>query len=348
MRSGLRTLLVIVIGLGFGAVLVWAFVEERKDFSMEQEREQPVKTPPRVSTEGGESVVNLNPAIRKKNGIEVTPLKGVSHEEEFRAYGTVIDLQPLVDLRNSYATAKARLEKARAELEASRKEYERLKALQENRNISVKVFQAAEAAWRSDEASARAADTQLKALEGTVRQRWGAVMTKWLLDDSQQFERLMQRRQILMQITLPPANRLPSAPRSARVQTPEGGLALATLVSAAPNTDPRIQGVSFFYLSQARTTDLLPGMNILAYLPNGSPTHGIIVPASAVVWWQGKAWIYVQKNSQRFVRRAIPTEIPTENGWFVTRGLSPHDRIVTSGAELLLSEELKSQIQLAD
>ncbi len=290
-NPSLRLISVVVILVGLGALLIWAYLEGRKERAMEAERERPIKAPLRVATEGGESVITLHEEAQKKSGIVVTPLKAVSHQEEVRAYGMVIDLQDLVDLRNSFATAKAQVEKTRASLEASRKENERVTALHENRNISDKVFQAAEATWRSDDASARAAETALYILEGAVRQRWGVVLAKWLFDASKDFDRLMQRQDVLLQVTLPPTPHPSSTPRQARVQTPEGKLALASLVSPSPRTDPRIQGMSFFYLAQSQSTDLLPGMNVLAYLPNGSHIQGVIVPAAAVVWWQGKTWI---------------------------------------------------------
>jgi len=345
-KSGLKTVLVIIVVAGIGALLVWAFIIGREEFAKEQERERPVKAPLRVSTQGGESVVTLDQATQKKSGIVVAPLKAVSHQEELRAYGMVMELQDLVDLRNSFATAKAQAEKTQASLEASRREYDRLKVLQESRNISAKVFQAAEAAWRSDEASARAAETALNVSEGTIRQRWGAILARSLFDASPAFERLLQRQDVLVQVTLPPAAHLSSAPRHARIQSSEWKLTATTLVSPSPRTDPRIQGTSFFYLAPVQGTDLLPGMNVLAYLPNGSQSQGVIVPASAVVWWQGKAWIYRQKDSDRFVRQEIPTDTPVKDGWFVGKGLSSGDRIVVSGAQLLLSEELRSQIQV--
>ncbi len=348
MRPRLKIILAIIVVLGIGSLLIWAFVESRKEAAMERERERPVKAPPRVSTEKGESIINVDRATQKMSGIEVAPVKAVSYQEELRGYGTVIELQPLVDLRNSVAAAHAEVEKARARLEASRKEYERVKALQENRNISVKVFQSAEAAWRSDDASARAADIALNAVESTVRQRWGSVLAQWLLNDSKEFERLMQRQDVLLRITLPPGSALSSTPRNVRVQSPEGNLTSASLVSPAPSTDPRIQGMSLFYIAPARATGLFPGMNVLAYLPSGSTTTGIIVPRAAVVRWQGKRWVYVKKDSDRFVRREISTEAVVKQGWVVKPDLSPNDQIVTTGAQLLLSEELRSQIHVGE
>lgn len=347
-KNLLKAVIAAIALTAVAGLLIWAFITGRKELAQEQERERPVKAPLRVSTQDGESVVTLDQATQNKSGIAMAPLKAISRQEELRAYGTVMDLQTLVDLRNSFATAKAQVAKARASLEASRREYERLKPLHDNQNISTKVFQAAEATWRSDEAIAGAAQTTVSVLEGTIRQRWGAVLARWLFDSSKEFERLMQRQNVLLQVTLPPGSRLSSAPRNARIQSPEGKIASASLVSPSPSTDPRIQGMSFFYLAQAQTTDLLPGMNVLAYLPNGAQVQGVIVPGAAVVWWEGKAWIYKQKDSQHFVRREIPTETPIENGWFVAKGLSPNDRIVVAGAQLLLSEELRSQIQVGD
>jgi hypothetical protein len=348
MRSGQKTITGVSVVIGIAALLIWAFVQGRKELATEEERERPVKAPLRVSTEDGETVVKLDQATQEKSGIATSLLKAVSHQEEMKAYGLVMDLRPLVDLRNSFAMAKAQVAKAGASLDASRKEYERLKLLQENQNISAKVFQAAEAAWRSDQANAEAAETALHVLTEAARQRWGAVLAQWLFDDAKGFERLIQRQDVLLQITFPPASRPSTTPGNARVQTPEGRLAPVSLVSPAPSTDPRIQGMSFFYAAQAQMSGLLPGMNVLAYVPRGSQVRGVIVPAGAVVWWQGEAWIYVQKGSDHFVRRGIATEMPVENGWFVGKGLAPGDRVVVRGAQLLLSEEFRAQIQISD
>jgi hypothetical protein len=348
MRSGLKIMLAITVVLGVGALLIWTFVEGLKEQATGREREGLIKAQQRVATENGENVVTLDRSTLTSSGIEVAPVKAVSYQKQFKGYGTVIELQPLIDLRDHLVTANAQVQGAQAKLEASRKEYERLKALQSNRNISVKVFQSAEAAWRSDEANARAAVTALNAVERTVRQQWGAVLARWLLNDSKEFERLMQRQDVLLRITLPSGSRVTFAPQNARIQSPEGKLLSASLLSPAPSTDPRIQGMSLFYIAQGRSADLLPGMNVLAYLPSGSTTTGAIVPAAALVRWQGKAWIYVQKASDRFVRREILTEAEVKPGWFVTQEVPPGARIVTTGAQLLLSEELRSQIHVGE
>lgn len=342
----LKSILAILILAGVGALLVWAFIEGRKELAMEQERERPVKSASRVSIQDGESIVTLDPATQMKSGITVTPLEPVSHHGELRAYGIVLQPQDLIDLRNNYAAAKARVERTRASLEASRKAYERLKTLRENnRNISDKAFQTAEATWRSDEAEARAAEEALHTLEDTGRQQWGPVITTWLLDGLPAFARLLEQQDILIQITLPSGAQVSSWPQNAWVQTADGKRISARFVSPSPRTDPRIQGMSSFFLAPAQT-GLLPGMNVIAYLPVGPQVSGVIIPDSAVVWWQGKAWVYVQKDTGRFARREISTDQPVQNGWFIEKSFSAGDWLVTSGAQLLLSEEFRAQIEV--
>jgi hypothetical protein len=72
-----------------------------------------------------------------------------------------------------------------------------------------------------------------------------------------------------------------------------------------------------------------------------------VVPRSAVVRQSGRAWIYVQIANEQFARRNVNLEEPVAEGWF-SRSFSPGDHIVTIGAQTLLSEEFKSQIQVGE
>ncbi len=85
---------------------------------------------------------------------------------------------------------------------------------------------------------------------------------------------------------------------------------------------------------------LTPGVNLLAHLSVGNQMQGVIVPSSAVVWSEGRTWVYEQTASDRFTRRVVATDTPIEAGFFVAQGFSPGDRVVTQGAQALLSEEL--------
>ncbi len=339
----------IIVLAALAGLLVWAFQTSRKEGALEQERELPIKAPSRVSTAEGEIVVSLDGKTLEKSGIVVLPLAAASHRREIRAAGTALQLQGLFDSSGSYATAKSLMEKGEAALEASRREYERLKPLNaDNRNISDKVLQSAEAVWRADAAAMESAKVSLSALAGSLRQQWGGVISRWLIDDSPAFERLIRQEDVLLQITFPPDVGADAGAPTIRVQSGEGTpLVTVGLVSPSPRTDPRIQGKSFFYLAPAHP-HLVPGMNVLAFVPVGPSRTGVIVPSRAAVWWQGKAWVYLEKGSGRFVRREIPTETPIREGWFVAGGFSPGDKVVVKGAQLLQSEEFRSQIQVGE
>jgi hypothetical protein len=82
--------------------------------------------------------------------------------------------------------------------------------------------------------------------------------------------------------------------------------------------------------------------------PRGALLQGVVVPRSSAVRHEQRAWVYVQTDQATFARKQIGLNHPTDDGWFITEGLSPSDRIVISGAQVLLSEELKSQIRLAE
>ena len=76
---------------------------------------------------------------------------------------------------------------------------------------------------------------------------------------------------------------------------------------------------------------------------------GVIVPHEAVVWFANQAWVYQKVGAEKFIRRLISTEVEIESdaisGWYNTAGLAANDEVVNSGAQLLLSEELKYQIK---
>jgi membrane fusion protein, multidrug efflux system len=76
--------------------------------------------------------------------------------------------------------------------------------------------------------------------------------------------------------------------------------------------------------------------------------QGVIVPRSAIVRSAGQAWVYVRPKPEQFTRRVVSLDWPTGAGWFVTTGLSDKDTLVVVGAQLLLSEEQKSSIQMID
>jgi len=332
---------VLVSGLGVG-------LQGRTERAVEAEQERPIKAPQRVSLVNGEPVITLDLATQRNSGIATVILSKAPHQAQVQAYGMVIDLQQLTDLSNSYANAKAQLGTVQAKLNASRADYERSQKLYENRQlISAAQLQSAEAAFRVDEANLTAAQSLVQTLAATAQQTWGVVLGRAVVDGAPMLSNLVERREILIQVTLAPGESVSQPPMAALVQADNGLRTNARFVSLAPKTDPRIQGISFLYIAPAQS-GLLPGMNILAFLSSGNMVDGTNVPASTIVWWQGRAWIYVRTGSETFVRREIATDTPAPTGGYVVKGLPDNAEVVAQGAQMLLSEEFRSQVQVEE
>lgn len=358
-----------VIAVGLGGLLVWGFIEGRSEATGEAQREQPVKPAIQVSQNStGIPTIALALDLQKQAEIQTMQLETAPYQQQVRAYGSVLDLQPFTDLSNTIANAKAQLAIAEAKLTASQAAFQRAQALHDNdQNISTAQLQAAEATYRSDDASVRAAQVQTQNAAATAYQVWGPILGQSLMDETALAKELVERKKVLVQVTLPLGVSLVRTPQTASIETSTGPRIEIEFVSPATRTDPKIQGVSFFYTADA-ASGALPGMNVIAFLPVGQPTPGVAIPASAVVWLQGRAWVYVRTADNMFARREIPTTHPAPGGGYIVRtslanprpdadasasdtesaaqGIPTNQSVVVKGAQVLLSQEFSAQIQV--
>jgi hypothetical protein len=251
----------------------------------------------------------------------------------------------LATLRNSYAAARAKVDRARVDNAVSKSSYDRIKTLYEqNQNMSFKAMQEAEATYRNNQAQVRAAELEAKLQVDTVRQRWGSVVADWVARDRPVVETLLEQREFLVQVTFPPGEvAKPSETLSLVTQGKQ--LVEARFVSPFPEVNPQVQGISLLYVVSGRQ-GFAVGMNLVALVPIGETLHGVVIPQRAIVWWQGKAWAYEQVSPTTFVRREVPTDNPVSAGYFVpAASFAPSTKFVIVGAQALLSEEFRSEIQ---
>ncbi len=345
MRNNTRKLILAAPIIVLGAtVLLRTIARARPDPPDQDDEEEAIKTPTRVSIQKRQVVIKLSSETQSLVGISTAPLPSAREQQQMTAPAEVLSVQDLVNLVTSYAAGQATLRKAENDLSVSRREYKRLKNLFTNQqNVSAKTFQAAEGLFHNDQTDVAAARQNLELQAAALRQNWGDEVTKWVAEDSSNLQRILNRQEVFVQVTLPSGESL-MAPSTISLDLPSRGRISASLVSAFPRVDPRIQGSSFLYRTFARGV-LAPGLNLIAYLSFGPRLQGVVVPFSAVVWWQGEAWIYEQTAAGEFTRRPVPTEHPVAGGFFVTKGFSPGRKIVLAGAQALLSEEFRSQIQ---
>lgn len=338
-----KHILIFIAGVagGIAGLTAWSIIGEHAEH---EEKSRTAETSAQPAAEAKGTGVTLGESAVRTGGIVARALQTVSHRQETEALGVVLPIQELNDLRNNHAAAQTQVAATLAALNVSRKEYDRLKMLYaDDHNVSEKAVQMAEATWHSDEARVNAAQAALRTIEQNAQQQWGAILAGSVMDDSALFKRLAAQQDVLIQLTLPSGNRISRTPQTIRLQLPGGNFAQASLISPSPRVDLRFQGRSYFYSAPAQKTGLAPGMNIPAYLPTGPQEQGIFIPSTAVVWWQGKAWIYVQEDKGRYVRTEIPTGSLMADGWFAANDELAGKPVVVTGAQLLLSDEFRPQ-----
>lgn len=309
---------------GVTVLLAWAFVESRKELAAEREREKPVASPQRVSRSStGELVVTLDRDTQTRIALKIETLTVTNLPSEVVAYGNIVDPVPLLVLSGE-------LNAANAAFAASHAEVERLRTLRaDNETVSQKALDAAEAQFRADEARAR-----------TAQQNWSLAWCDAPLPTN---------AAALVLVDLPAGQTLTHNPVGARVIVlgHDNQSLPATVLCAEQKIESATQGQGYWLRVDSTPFPLRPGAAVTAYLALGEPENGVLIPRAGVVRTAGAAWAYVQMDDDRFTRRLVALDHPTERGWFTT-GFKAGDRVVVAGAQMLLSEEMKSQIQIGE
>ncbi|HEY8133385.1 MAG TPA: hypothetical protein VII12_16035 [Thermoanaerobaculia bacterium] len=333
-RSALRTVAIVIGAALAGALITYAIVRpsDKKD-------DEAAKPEQRITIENGEPTITLDPATQQKNGLATTRVRSSQQTEELHLFGNVVDVQELAALENQLATARAQAEQARAKATFDRAELARLRTLNaDNKNVSDRAVQEAAAAMAGDDAAAASATASFQAAVSTATQRFGPVIANALASQSALYQNLISLRQLLVQIALPLGT---SPPQTLHVMAPDGTSIPARLLAPAPRVDPRLQGASYFYIAPAGK--LAAGMNVTARFAGSRAASGVIVPSDAVVSYAGKSWVYIRRDATHFVRREVSMAAPVAGGFFVTN-IPVGGEVVTTGAQQLLSEEMRSQL----
>ena len=282
---------------------------------------QAKKGPAQISVENGQTVLTLDTPTQKRLGLELATLSPTVARAQATLPAVVLSVQDLTTFRTGYVVTQTQLQKSRLEAEVARTEYARLKTLfDQNQNISEKSLQSAEATLRANEADVRAGEQQLNLQSSVLRQDWGTVVAEWAVAGATELQDVLDQREVLVQMTIP-SDAAFAAPKTVSLEIPGGGQAAARLVSTYPRIDPRIQGRSFLYICPSHL-GLTPNMNLVTHVSIGNQMKGLIVPASAVVWSEGKTWAYLETSPEHFARRAVATENAVDSGFFVAEGFS--------------------------
>lgn len=301
-----------------------------------------------ATVSAGKMMVRIEDEIGEYAGVETISLVQTSFSPESKALAIVVDLRPMLTLRARHNQALAALNVANVAERAAAAELARLKLLAKGTSsVATKNVSYAQATWHEAKAKLQGLNFELQAIHDETLQTWGEVISSWVLtEDSTQWQRLLSRQDSLLLVTLPLDLSLATELSDIRVARDGSGQQArkADFVSPALATDRVIQGETYYFKSA--TGQLRTGMRLDAWLPQGSePLRGVFIPDQAMVWNDGQAWVYVQLEDDLYQRKSLLSGLVAAGGVFMTDELSAGETLVIRGAQMLLSEEFRWQIE---
>lgn len=312
---GLATLT--VVGLLFSSI--WA--DDRADKTGGKQKEA-VRDGLRFDAAARQRIGLVTGAVRETNLPPVTI-----------SYGLVLDPAPL-------ALLDAELDGAAASLAIARGQEARERALFEHNQINTRTT------WEAAQLQVRAAETRFEIALRRLATEWGDPFVQ--LDGTNRhalIAKMLRREIILLRVEIPAGETVVAGPAPVRINTLEAARDRpAEIFCEAPTVEAHTQGRAWLLRAPGPDAALRPGAAVTAQFTRpGETVRGWWIPSAAVVRHLGHAWVYLATKDDVFEHRQITLDRPADGGWVTTADLPTGTQVVTLGAQLLLSEELKAR-----
>ena len=290
--------------------------------------------------------LSIESTAQIRSGLKTLTLEPHRYRPELIAYGNVVSLQPLLDLRNRYLAALSGHESAKSRLTLAQQSIDRTRLLHRGGVVSGRSLQEQQSQWQSQQALTKGSRIQIETVRNEAILNWGRPIAELFLDtNTDTLLPYLSGQKNLLHISLPPNNKPVDTLDEIRVSRygDRNRAEPARFISPAPQTDPMTQGESYFF--ETEHGGIRTGMRVAAFIPlRENAEVGVLIPASSVIRHLGQIFVYVKTAPEHFQRRNIAGLIDAHAGYFVTDGLHAGQEIVVKGAQILLSEEFKSQI----
>ncbi len=270
-----------------------------------------------------------------------------------------------IALTNQLASARADLTASTSSAAAARAAYERTRALNEDdKNVSDRALEEATARLAGEDGKVKIATDTVQLLENSLRstapasvsalrvERGGEVVDLLAqpgetVESGAPILRVAKLDRLLARVDVPVGEHVAPSVRTARIVAVgfEEHPIAAERVALVARADPAAQGRSFLFRLTANALELRPGLAVTARIPvPGTERKGVVIPEAAVVRVAGKAYAFTQTGPDEFVRKELAVDQPVDGGFLTATNFAAGDRVVVQGAQLLLSEEFKSQL----
>lgn len=269
--------------------------------------------------------VSLDKEAIAHAGVRIVMLQPAVAASERTGFARALDLAPL-------AAIDADIQGARAILAASDAEARRQEALAaQDQSASVRAVELARAQARADRARVTLALRRVGLEYGSGLSRLESGLDG-LVAQAARGEAALIR--LDFQEGAPPAG--------SAVAISDGNIHMtAHVIGPAVGADPNLQSAGVLAIVRGPAArSVAVGRVMTAVLAGQGPVQaGVVVPRDAIVRTQGGMWVYRLDRDGTFRRVELQDPTARETGWFVRKGLSPGDRIVGTGATVLLGME---------
>ncbi|HEU0095413.1 MAG TPA: hypothetical protein VFQ52_03090 [Rhizomicrobium sp.] len=260
-------------------------------------------------------------------GITTAPAQAASWREQVSGYGVVTALDAIAQTDADVMTAQAAAAQSAAAAARARS-----LSTGEEAAVSGEVLEAAQSKAAADAAALALARRKTESAFGR-NAPWRDAASRQAI-----MARLASGRSVLVRVTFPLGslgNETPHALQIARLgANPKSWT--ATTIWEAPS-DAAIPGRSFYALQDG--SDLAQNEHVTTTVPVGAAQNGVTVPATALVYGESEAWVYVQTKPGTFLKTRIDTGKAMGDGYFVAQGVRAGQPVVIGGAGLLLARE---------
>jgi hypothetical protein len=349
MNNIFKTILVLLI-VSMG-IMTWSLFNNEGGVSDEagSEKDDDDDIPSRMVDVKGQHAIRLDIDIQEQSGIKTWKLEAMDIREELDAFGQVFNINGLVELRSKLNKIKGQKIILLSELAAANKKLKRLQILhKEAANISTRQLQEVEAESITHQARLKTLDSELTDVRTEAEQAWGPVLPTWVIDnDTDAFEQLLSGKNVIVYVSLSASDTLPDQTEYVYIGRNGNRISAqkAVYISPAIESDSMLQGETYYFLADASLDKYRAGMHVHVWVPQTSESiSGVYVPESAVVWSSGKPWVYTRDSEELFIKHVINNPVELDEGIFVAEGLEVGDKVVISGAQMLLAEEYRWSI----
>ncbi len=287
-------------------------------------------------------LVNLPLSMQQNALIETQPAQTLQVAAQLSHYGTVLDLTPLLSFRRQCLENKQLMEQARVQFNISQSALARVQTMYRNKATSLRAVEQQKRQWLADQTTLNMATLRYHTLMSKTRLQWQQLADIFcqqhgqvddLLTGNSKIIAIPRPRQAVMSAINTLDINITGAQQTIKVQ-PLRNIDVFDAVRQTPQIlfithDEHLHNKQHFSVS-------IP----LA----GATQQGLFIPASALLWHLGQAFVYIKTGSEHFRHQNIDHYTPVQKGYLVSDNINPGDEIVVRGGQILLSHEFRSQI----